>query len=279
MAQGSTLFARHVTAGVLTSLSDLSGSIGRNAEQLSMDAEYVAMCDSLRASGGAGAGLQGLGLSLLAAVAGTVDGPLRMLSGDAPVSARQVAAEVARGMVGLVTKPVGGAMGLLHAAGSGLRGSTGVHPAPLRRPVAISMATPPAALGVGSARSKTAAIEAAARIATTAAEDRGLARVGTVLGTLGHPGDLDVAALALCCGPLVVAGSARLVLIADGAIVLLVPDSLRLDAVIPLSRVASITFSDGHLTIAYIDSILPADSSLPRFVLCTLMLIVVLMQA
>jgi hypothetical protein len=78
-------------------------------------------------------GVQGFGFSMLSAVAGLVDQPMQSVL-SAPASASRarvlagVAAGVGRGMLGVLVKPLGDAMELVHSTSQGLLGSAGLLP-------------------------------------------------------------------------------------------------------------------------------------------------------
>lgn len=79
-------------------------------------------------------GLGGFGLSLLGAVAGVVDQPIQGIqrANDVKQAAAGVLTGVGKGLVGVVTKPLGGAMELVSQAGQGLLRGTGLSHMPCR---------------------------------------------------------------------------------------------------------------------------------------------------
>ena len=87
-------------------------------------------------------GLGGFGLSLLGAVAGVVDQPIQGIqrANDVRQAATGILTGVGKGLVGVVTKPLGGAMELVSQAGRGILRGTGLSHLPTRlRPVEESI--------------------------------------------------------------------------------------------------------------------------------------------
>ena len=130
---GTTSFVRHLTGGTLLSVANMAMSIGRNMERLSLDSEHASRraearhATPQRVGGALSSGIKGFGISLVSAVAGIVDQPMRTLVHEEPVRATSVLAGVGRGMLGVITKPVGGAMEFVHSASLGILASTGLH--------------------------------------------------------------------------------------------------------------------------------------------------------
>ena len=79
-------------------------------------------------------GLSGFGLSLLGAVAGIVDQPIQGIqrASDAREMASSVITGVGKGLLGVVTKPIGGAMELVSQTGQGILQGTGLSKLPDR---------------------------------------------------------------------------------------------------------------------------------------------------
>lgn len=76
-------------------------------------------------------GLSGLGLGLLGAVAGIVDQPIQGIqrASDMREAASGVISGVGKGLLGVVTKPLGGAMDLVSQTGQGILQGVGLtHP-------------------------------------------------------------------------------------------------------------------------------------------------------
>jgi vacuolar protein sorting-associated protein 13B len=65
-------------------------------------------------------GLSGVGISMLGAVGGLAHHPLSAILDTRGVSATGLVGGIARGLVGVVTKPLGGAAELVAQAGNGL---------------------------------------------------------------------------------------------------------------------------------------------------------------
>jgi hypothetical protein len=140
VGRGASSLFRHVSTGALQSVVSFTASVGRNAERLTLDHDYIALCEDLRRdeasqlSGGLASGAKGLALSMLGAVAGLVDSSIQSLARDEKPTARTVAKDVGKGLLGLFAKPVGGLMNLVNRTGHGLLGTTGLHQQPRSRP-------------------------------------------------------------------------------------------------------------------------------------------------
>lgn len=150
LGRGVGSFLGHTTTGTLTSVAGFAASLGRNLDQLAMDPEFLRARNQIMprstpgggnsgSSGGMGPslaqGLAGLGLTLLGAVAGLADQPLRVVMGESgePATAGALLAGLGRGVVGVFAKPMGGAMGLVAHASRGLLERTGLHSSLARR--------------------------------------------------------------------------------------------------------------------------------------------------
>lgn len=79
-------------------------------------------------------GLGGFALSLLGAVAGIVDQPLQGIqrASDVREAASGVITGVGKGLIGVVTKPLGGAMELVSQTGQGILQGAGLTQLPSR---------------------------------------------------------------------------------------------------------------------------------------------------
>ena len=79
-------------------------------------------------------GLGGFGLSLLGAVAGIVDQPIQGIrrANDVREAASGVITGVGKGLIGVVTKPLGGAMELVSQTGQGILQGAGLTQLPNR---------------------------------------------------------------------------------------------------------------------------------------------------
>ena len=78
--------------------------------------------------------LSSLGLSFLGAVAGVVDHPLQNIqrSSGTKDAVKGVVSGLGKGIVGMVTKPIGGAMEFVSQAGQGILKGTGLIKAPFK---------------------------------------------------------------------------------------------------------------------------------------------------
>ncbi|XP_070535266.1 intermembrane lipid transfer protein VPS13B-like [Ptychodera flava] len=136
VTSGASSLVKHVSTGTLTSITNFASSISRNMDRLSLDQDHLQRQEEHRRqiperiSEGLKQGLSGFGISLLGAVAGVVDQPIQSWTRSSlPASPTQkatgVISGVGKGLVGVVTKPIGGAaefvsqtgQGILHGAG------------------------------------------------------------------------------------------------------------------------------------------------------------------
>ena len=133
LTNGSTSLIKHVSAGTLTSMTNFASSVSRNLDRLSLDDEHCKRNEvSRRArpqgfSQGLTNGLSGIGISILGAVGGIAHHPLRAFLDpkDDHYLTTNIVTGVARGLVGVVTKPLGGAAELVAQTGQGLLHGTG----------------------------------------------------------------------------------------------------------------------------------------------------------
>lgn len=140
IGHGAVSFVRNVSTGALTSITNFASSIARNMERLSMDSDHASYQDQKRKdqptthfASGVSTGVSSFGLSLISAVAGIVDQPMQSFqrideSSSALSATRSVLAGVGKGLIGVVTKPVGGAMELVSHTGQGIMHGTGLIP-------------------------------------------------------------------------------------------------------------------------------------------------------
>ena len=140
IGHGALSFVRHFSAGALASVTNFASSIARNMERLSMDTEHSSYKEHRRKeqptthfTSGVSTGVSNFGLSLISAVAGIVDQPMQSFqhldeSSSTLSATRSVLAGVGKGLIGVVTKPVGGAMELLSHTGQGIMHGTGLMP-------------------------------------------------------------------------------------------------------------------------------------------------------
>ncbi len=135
IGQGTTSFLRQFSSGALTSVTNLASSIARNMERLSMDEDHMTYQDRQRRerptthfTTGVVTGVSSFSLSLLSAVAGLVDQPMQSIQqmDESGRTATTLLKGVGKGLLGVVTKPVGGAMDLVSKTGQGIMHSAGL---------------------------------------------------------------------------------------------------------------------------------------------------------
>ncbi|CAG0916557.1 unnamed protein product [Notodromas monacha] len=143
LSVGTKSLLQHVTSGTLSSFTNMAGSMAHNLEALSWDDEHRNRALNarrlVRNKGliqGFQSGLSEFGISLLGAIGGIAHHPLEavMAESDADSSAEKphlttsVVAGLGKGLVGFVTKPLGGAAHLLASTGQGLLQAAGWGP-------------------------------------------------------------------------------------------------------------------------------------------------------
>ena len=140
IGHGAVSFMRQFSTGALTSITNFASSVARNMERLSMDSDHSSYQEQKRKeqptthfTSGVSTGVSNFGLSLISAVAGIVDQPMqsfqRIDGSSSTLSAtKSVLAGVGKGLIGVVTKPVGGAMELVSHTGQGIMHGTGLRP-------------------------------------------------------------------------------------------------------------------------------------------------------
>jgi hypothetical protein len=138
IGQGTMSFVHHLSSGALGSVTSMASSISHNMERLSLDPHHVAYQTRQRQerptthlSMGLVSGASSLGLSLMSAVAGIVEQPMQsyhqMEGPTSPaLAAQSILKGVGKGLLGAVTKPVGGVMELVSQTGQGLMHGTGL---------------------------------------------------------------------------------------------------------------------------------------------------------
>ncbi|XP_060756090.1 intermembrane lipid transfer protein VPS13B-like isoform X4 [Neoarius graeffei] len=138
VSRGTSSFVRHISKGTLTSITNLATSLARNMDRLSLDEEYYMRQEEWRRQlpetlgHGLRQGLSCLGLSLLGAIAGIVDQPMQTFTrsvdahSTAASTARGVISGVGKGIVGIFTKPIGGAAELVSQTGYGILHGAGL---------------------------------------------------------------------------------------------------------------------------------------------------------
>lgn len=134
VSHGSASLVKHLSAGTLTSMTNFASSVSRNLDVLSLDHEHCQRNEVVRRARPQGFGqgltngLSGIGLSLLGAVGGIAHHPLRAFLDQEEQRAgltTSLVTGVARGLVGIVVKPLGGAAELVAQTGQGLLHGTG----------------------------------------------------------------------------------------------------------------------------------------------------------
>nr|XP_045624119.1 vacuolar protein sorting-associated protein 13B-like [Procambarus clarkii] len=132
VTHGSMSLVKHLTAGTVVSLTNLASSVARNMERLSLDEDHIERSEAGRRYQPSGLvhglvqGLSAFGISLLGAIGGLAHQPMQAMMNDG-VSASSVVGGVGKGLVGIVTKPIGGAADLLVHTGQGLLQGAGWH--------------------------------------------------------------------------------------------------------------------------------------------------------
>ena len=138
LGQGTASFLQNCSSGALSSVTNLASSISRNMEQLSMDPDHASYQKQIRRqasvpkfSSGVRSGVSSFGLSLISAVAGIVDQPMQSfqrIEDDSSTlgATKSIFAGVGKGILGVVTKPMGGAMELVSKTGQGIMHGTGL---------------------------------------------------------------------------------------------------------------------------------------------------------
>lgn len=148
VSRGTNSFIKHISKGTLTSITNLATSLARNMDRLSLDDEHYMRQEEWRRhlpetlGDGLRQGLSRLGISLLGAIAGIVDQPMQTFTrtlempDSASSAARGVISGVGKGIVGVFTKPIGGAAELVSQTGYGLLHGAGLsqHPQQLCLP-------------------------------------------------------------------------------------------------------------------------------------------------
>uniref|UniRef100_A0A8D3AJI2 Vacuolar protein sorting 13 homolog B n=1 Tax=Scophthalmus maximus TaxID=52904 RepID=A0A8D3AJI2_SCOMX len=138
VSRGTTSFVKHISKGTLTSITNLATSLARNMDRLSLDEEHYTRQEEWRRQlpenlgEGLRQGLSRLGISLLGAIAGIVDQPMQNfqrnwdMQSSAGSKAKGVISGVGKGIVGVFTKPIGGAAELVSQTGYGILHGAGL---------------------------------------------------------------------------------------------------------------------------------------------------------
>lgn len=146
LGQGMASLVSGVTGGILRSVTNFASGVGENFEKLSLDPEHVNYQETLRRSRGQrsqylGAGLvtgvSSFGMSVVSAVAGVVEQPLssihQTIDGSSMGYTKSILSGVGKGLLGVVTKPVGGALQLVSYTGHEIINSVGFKSRPQLR--------------------------------------------------------------------------------------------------------------------------------------------------
>ncbi|XP_010224543.1 PREDICTED: vacuolar protein sorting-associated protein 13B, partial [Tinamus guttatus] len=145
VSRGTTSFVKHISKGTLTSITNLATSLARNMDRLSLDEEHYNRQEEWRRQlpenlgEGLRQGLSRLGISLLGAIAGIVDQPMqnfqKVSEGQASAGhkAKGVISGVGKGIMGVFTKPIGGAAELVSQTGYGILHGAGLSQLPKQR--------------------------------------------------------------------------------------------------------------------------------------------------
>ncbi|XP_059103244.1 intermembrane lipid transfer protein VPS13B isoform X2 [Peromyscus eremicus] len=145
VSRGTTSFVKHISKGTLTSITNLATSLARNMDRLSLDEEHYSRQEEWRRQlpeslgEGLRQGLSRLGISLLGAIAGIVDQPMQNFQktsetqASAGHKAKGVISGVGKGIMGVFTKPIGGAAELVSQAGYGILHGAGLSQLPKQR--------------------------------------------------------------------------------------------------------------------------------------------------
>ena len=153
IGQGTMSFIQHFSSGALGSVTSMASSISHNMERLSLDPHHVTYQMQQRQqrpvthfTRGLVSGASSLGLSLMSAVAGIVEQPMQsyhQIEGPASptVAAQSILKGVGKGLLGAVTKPVGGVMELVSQTGQGLMHGTGLAKRLAHKPVKLQSFT------------------------------------------------------------------------------------------------------------------------------------------
>ena len=109
---GSQSFLTHLTSAVFGSLRDLSTSVSRNLDHLSLDPTYISAQRIRRSQTppGISSGLHAVGFSVWSGLSGLVRHPV---NGIRNFSATEFGKGLGKGVVGVVTKPLGGVFELV----------------------------------------------------------------------------------------------------------------------------------------------------------------------
>lgn len=154
LGQGTKSLLSGIMGGALRSVTNFASGVALNVERLSFDEDHVTYQEDLRRRGqtsseniGAGlvVGVSSFGMSVMSAAAGIVEQPLHSIierEEEEEVMATRgytmsLLTGVGKGLLGVVTKPVGGALHLVSQTGRGIISMTGLNSAPVRKEIII----------------------------------------------------------------------------------------------------------------------------------------------
>ncbi|CAG7726003.1 unnamed protein product [Allacma fusca] len=123
IGKGCSSMVKHIAAGTLSSVTNGAWTWSRNLDALTQDDEDR-RADVHGVTDGITQGFASLGVRMLGAVGGIAHYPIQSIIQGGP-SPKNIAAGVAKGVMSVVTKPVGGALELLAMTGEGILKGTG----------------------------------------------------------------------------------------------------------------------------------------------------------
>jgi vacuolar protein sorting-associated protein 13B len=123
IGKGCSSMVKHIAAGTLSSVTNGAWTWSRNLDALTQDDEDR-RADVHGVTDGITQGFASLGVRMLGAVGGIAHYPIQSII-QGGTSPKNIAAGVAKGVVSVVTKPVGGALELLAMTGEGILKGTG----------------------------------------------------------------------------------------------------------------------------------------------------------
>ena len=138
IGRGTAACMQHFSSGAIRSVVNLASSLARNMERLSMDPHHISYQDQQRRerpathfTTGLATGASSFGLSLMSAVAGIVDQPMQSIhkmeeSTSTLGATKTILGGIGKGLLGVVAKPVGGAMDFVSQTGQGIMHGTGL---------------------------------------------------------------------------------------------------------------------------------------------------------
>lgn len=141
IGRGISNLAGSLSRGALRSVTNFSSGVAHNLEVLSLDPDHLSYQVQYsqppqHLTSGIISGASSFGLSMVSALAGVVDQPMRSIQSTNDQDAnllgytKSILKGVGKGLLGVVTKPVGGALQLISQTGQGLMSSTGLSQTP-----------------------------------------------------------------------------------------------------------------------------------------------------